>query len=405
MGLSEAALQNSDSDRAPFLAFLADAESETALRAGVAGSLDQPQIRRGNLRAAVRALEREPTPRVLLVDISGLDNPISELDKLAAVCTPDVCVLVVGDRSDISFYQELTREVGVAEYINKPLTRERVASLFGPHLAIGGTQGGGAEGTRGGRVVAVCGARGGVGATTIAVNLALDLASTTHGHVALLDLHLQGGTTAMMLGAKPGAGLRLALEDPERADALFLDRVALPVEDRLRLIAAEEPFEAQPRPSPEALQRLLDLLRQRFNHIVLDMPVPPDATGRQALASSALGVIVFGADLASLRDAEALRKMLAVVAPNSQPILVLNRANAPGALTPALVREGLGRVPDATIPNLPRHLPRAANLGRPALKDSAAFRKALAPLTQEVSGAQTEAEPTRMSLLRKVLGR
>jgi pilus assembly protein CpaE len=221
-----------------------------------------------------------------------------------------------------------------------------------------------------------------------------------------VDLHLQGGTAAMMLGAKPGAGLRLALEDPERADALFIDRVALPVEDRLRLIAAEEPFDAQPRPTPEALQQLLDLLRQRFNHIVLDLPVPPDAMGRQALASSALGVIVLGPDLAGLRDAEAMRKLLATVAPNSQPILLLNRANAPGALPPALVREGLGRAPDATIPNLPRDLPRAANLGRPALKDSAAFRKALAPLTREVSGTQTEAAAApRLSLLRKLLSR
>jgi pilus assembly protein CpaE len=128
--------------------------------------------------------------------------------------------------------------------------------------------------------------------------------------------------------------------------------------------------------------------------------------GRQALASSALGIIVFGPDLAGLRDAEAMRKFLVSAAPNSQPILVLNRANAPGALPAALVREGLGRTPDAIIPNLPRHLPRAANLGRPALKDSAAFRKALAPLTREVSGTQTEAAAApRLSLLRKLLGR
>ena len=69
---------------------------------------------------------------------------------------------------------------------------------------------------RSGHVVAVCGAQGGAGATSIAVNLALQLAETTKARVALLDLHLQGGETAVMLGVQPGPGLRIALENPER---------------------------------------------------------------------------------------------------------------------------------------------------------------------------------------------
>ena len=65
-------------------------------------------------------------------------------------------------------------------------------------------------GVRGGHVIAVCGARGGVGATTIAVNLALELSSIAKGHVALLDLHLQNGSTTVMMGGRPGQGLRIA---------------------------------------------------------------------------------------------------------------------------------------------------------------------------------------------------
>ena len=98
--------------------------------------------------------------------------------------------------------------------------------LLLPHLAQGAAE---APGGRGGHVVAVCGARGGVGATTIAVNTALELARLAKGHIALLDLHLQGGAAALMLSARPGPGLRIALEDPERADALFLERTAIAV--------------------------------------------------------------------------------------------------------------------------------------------------------------------------------
>jgi pilus assembly protein CpaE len=52
------------------------------------------------------------------------------------------------------------------------------------------------------------------------------------------------------------------------------------------------------------------------------------------------------------------------------------------------VAEGLGAKPDVIIPDLPKQLPRAANLGRPALTESAALRRALAPLTQEISGIE-----------------
>ncbi|WP_169728314.1 AAA family ATPase [Geminicoccus roseus] len=388
-----------DAERAALLAFLADDESEAAVQAGLADMMAGAQIRRGNVRTATRSLVSEPTPRILLVDISGIDDPIHALNELAAVCTPDVRVLVVGERSEVSFYRELTRELGVAEYIFKPLTRGNVASLFGPLVIPSGAK----PVQRGGQVIAVCGARGGVGATTIAVNLALQL-EATKGHIALLDLHLRGGTAAMMLGARVSNGLRVALEEPDRADALFLDRMAVTIQGRLRLIAAEEPFEAQIDPSPEAVSQLLELLRQRFSQIVVDLPMPPSSWERQVLAEARHSIVVFGPDLAGIRDAEATRRMMTSMSSSSQPILVLNRASMPGGLKLPLIIEGLGRRPDVVIPDLPRHLPRAANLGQSAGAGSAPLRKALAPITQEIFGVRAEAGG-RSSLLRWLLAR
>jgi pilus assembly protein CpaE len=142
-------------------------------------------------------MESQVSPRVLIVDVSGVADPVAELDALAFVCAPETKVLVIGERGDLDFYRQVTRHLGVDEYLSKPLTRDSASTLIGPYIA-------GAEpdrtAARGGRVVAVCGVRGGVGATTVAVNLALHLAETTRGHVALLDLKLRGGQAAMMLG-------------------------------------------------------------------------------------------------------------------------------------------------------------------------------------------------------------
>ena len=132
-------------------------------------------------------------------------------------------------------------------------------------------------------MIAVCGARGGVGATTVAVNLALQLTAATRGHVALLDLHLRQGTTALMLGVKPG---RRAADCARAAGArgrLFLDRVAVEINERLRLIAADESLDGTPSPTPDGMRRVLDLLRRRFNYIVMDLPMPANLAEMQAL--------------------------------------------------------------------------------------------------------------------------
>jgi pilus assembly protein CpaE len=375
---------DASADRAPFLAYINDDESEATLRMGLSDHMDSISVRRGGVRAAVRALERERTPRVLVVDLSDEDDSVGALDSLAAVCEPDVTVLAIGNQGSIEFYREITRGLGVSEYLAKPLTRDNVARLFGARIAGLSER----PSQRAGHVVAVCGVRGGVGTTTVAINLALQVAETTKSHVGILDLHLRSGTAATMLGARCSAGLRVALEHADRVDALFVDRASVKVSDRVRLLAADEGPEADVAPTAEGVTRLLELLRTRCNIIVVDLRYPPGPMERQVLALARQRVVVMQPDVASVRDTAAAKKLLAKL-PSSAPVItVLNRAGAPGALKTAMVKEGLGVAPDIVIPDLPRQLPRAANLGRPALKDSAALRRALAPLSQEVGGTR-----------------
>ena len=82
--------------RVPLLAFVADDETETALRGGLLNTVEGVEIRRGTILHAIKHLAKEPTPRALVVDIAGVANPMDELDNLARVCTPDVKVLVIG---------------------------------------------------------------------------------------------------------------------------------------------------------------------------------------------------------------------------------------------------------------------------------------------------------------------
>ncbi|MBW6396808.1 hypothetical protein KPL78_03065 [Roseomonas sp. HJA6] len=385
-------------DRAALMVFVADEASETAIRGGI-GDVLGAQIRRGTVRTAVKALEKETTPRVLIVDISGIEDPFAALDDLASVCTPDVRVLVVGERTEIGFYRDITRNVGVHEYLHKPLTRDNVARLFAP-LVQGGGDG---RLDRGGLVTAVCGVHGGVGATTLAVNLALQIEDVTRGHVALLDLHLQGGTAAMMLGARVTSGLRVALEEPDRVDSLFLDRVGVPISERVRLIAAEEPMEAEIRPTEEGARRVIDMLRQRFNHVIVDLPMPPGSMERLVLQRARHVVLVLAPDVASIRDAVAVKKVVTMTGSAGRVLTVLNGAGRKGYLPTRLVAEGIGSMPEVILPDLSRQLPRAANLGRPALRDSPVLRRGLGILSQEIAAVRVADRPR--SLFARLFGR
>jgi pilus assembly protein CpaE len=386
-------------DRPSLMVFVSDEATEAAIRGGI-GDMLGAQLRRGTVRTAAKALEKEATPRVLIVDITGIEDPFGALDDLASVCTPDVRVLVVGERTEIAFYRDITRNVGVHEYLHKPLTRDNVARLFAPHVQGGGD---GMQ-DRGGQVTVVCGVHGGVGATTLAVNLALQLEDVTRGHVALLDLHLRGGAAAMMLGARVTSGLRVALEEPERVDSLFLDRVGVPLGERVRLIAAEEAMEADVRPTEEGARRVVEMLRQRFNHVVIDLPMPPGPMERLVLQRARHVVLVLGPDVASIRDTVSIKKLVTMTGSAGRVITVLNGMGRKGYLPVKLIAEGIGAMPDVVIPDLPRQLPRAANLGRPALRDSPPLRRALGALSQEIAAVRST-ERSRSLLGRLLKGR
>ena len=389
-----AALQRDSAHaRVPLLAFVADDDTETALQGGLL-NVEGADIRRGTILHAIKHLANEPTPRALVVDIAGVPNPLTELDNLSTVCAPDVRVLVVGDVNEVGLYRHLVRNIGVAEYVHKPLTRDQVARLFAPHVSGSTPETGTAQG---GSVIAVCGARGGAGTTTVAVNVAVQLANSTRGHVALLDMHLKQGTTALMLGVRPVHGLRVALEQPERADALFLDRVSVEVNPRLRLIAADEALDAIPSSTPEGVSGLLELLRRRFNYIVMDLPMPCTPAEIQALRSARHLVAVMTPDIVSIRDVERLRR-LADNLGTTHTTIVLNRLGMPGGLKLPLIQQGLDSKPAIQIPELGKQLARAANLGKPALGDCAPFKRAIALLAQEVSGASVSRQ-RRGSLL------
>lgn len=311
---------------------------------------------------------------------------MSALTALSEVVEPDVRVLVIGERQDVNLYRQLTRSLGVGEYLYKPLNAEVVAQIFGPFVAPASAA---AAQTQGGRILAFTGICGGAGATTLAANLAWYLATEAKRHTLLLDANLYTGTAAMLLAAKTGGGLRLALETPERVDGLFMERIAQPAADRLAVIAGEEKLTERITVADGAVQRLLQGLRPRYNYVVADVPLSPFAWYGELLDQARQRVLVMEPTLQAVRDA--MRMMALPMGPHQvrHPLLVLNKAGAPGTMTHHQVEAALERKVDTTVPFLPRVVNNAATMGTPAAAVRGGFRNAIAELSQGVAASSS----------------
>jgi pilus assembly protein CpaE len=370
-------------DRTPLIAFISDAASENALREGLADVVPaEIDVRRGGIRAAITTMKKLPTPRVLVVDVSNEDQPLSALADLSNVVEPDVCVLVVGDSNSVDFYREVTRGLGANEYLPKPLTSDKVARNFAALIAGRAPA---AENAQGGRTVALTGVCGGVGATTLAANLAWHFGVSMRRHTLLLDTDLHLGNVSFLLNLKPAAGLRAALEAPDRIDALLAERAAQPAAERLHVLAGEEPLSTRLHYAPDAIRILLTALRVRYNFIVADVPFSQTAVYDDILRLTQRRVLVMTPTLAAVRATLRLLSAPGTTEQASRPVIVLNRLGSPGSLTRKQVEEALTMKVDVVVPDLPRQIGAAATMGELAMASSGGFRDGVLELASRVA--------------------
>lgn len=366
-------------DTAPrLLAYLQDQASVALLRSAAPAVLPC-EVRTGDIRTAICDLERQRSPEVLLIDLSGVADPHAAMEELARVCEPTVRVVAVGDSNDIALYRDLRRQ-GVTEYLFKPLSRDVVEQTL-RHACTGMTVDD--QPGRLGKLISVVGARGGVGTTTIAVHLGAWLADSARGRTALVDLDLQGGTVALALNLKPEPALREAVEMPERVDDLFMERAMVAASERLAVLAAEEPMEDSIDMTAPAVLSVLNRLQTRHNYVVVDAGRAQSRAARAVVAASSLVVLIGDASVPGLRD---LVRLKAALAGGSRLTTVINRRGSPGELPQADIARTLGGMPDHWIPYRPVPLALAAGIGELAFGHCRRFHDAFGQLGADVAG-------------------
>lgn len=375
--------------------FTADRDSEAMIRQALGESgAGEAQYTQGTVVNAISALAQAASSKLLIVDLSGVDDPIKRIHELADVCEPSTGVLAIGDRNDIILYRDLKR-AGIAEYFFKPLVVDLVARACKAILT------GNVEdiAPRTGRLVFVLGVRGGNGATTIAANTAWYLAETRQRWVMLVDLDLQRGDAALQLDVSPSHALREACEHPERVDQLFLERGVIHVTQKFDLLASLDRMGDHAAASDDAVVTLLDNLAQRYRFVFVDLPPELALKMPKVLGLRGTYVLVTDGSLTAARDLARWRQLIG--GGNERMALhVLNKHGAPGSLPDDDFARAAGQAPDILIP-YDRSIATASNFGVKATQKVGALKLGLAPLIQQLSGDRVE---VRQSLMRRVFG-
>ncbi len=354
------------------------------------------RIQMGGLAAAIEAYQNSPTPNVIILESENRgDDILGGLDQLAPVCDAATRVIIIGRMNDIALYRELVRR-GVSDYLIAPVgALQVVRAVCGLFSAP--------DAKPVGRVIAVVGAKGGVGASTLAHNIAFSIARDLTLDAVVTDLDLGFGTAGLDFNQDPPQGIAEAVFSPDRIDNAFVDRLLSKCTDHLSLLAAPATLDRVYDFGTDAFEAIFDSLRATVPCVILDVPHQWTGWTKQTLVGADDLLIVAAPDLANLRNTKNLYDFLKASRPNDhRPLYCLNQIGVPKRpeIKAADFAKALDDEPIATIAFEPQLFGAAANNGQMIAEISANHRTAevIRQLAQKLTG-RTEPKKKSSSLL------
>lgn len=281
------------------------------------------EIHEGSVASASEFYSNQPTPNLLIVDVpKEREQAFAYLQKLAEACDLGTQVVVIGTLNDVGVYRDFMRQ-GISEYLVSPVSAVQFIETITNIYSVPGTQ-------PLGKVHCFTGVSGGVGSSTIAHNVAWHLAETLRESTVVLDLDLAFGTLGLDFNFEGGKGITEALLEPDRLDDVLLERLLYKATDRLSLFTTPATLDSGFDPAPKALEKVLDVVKSNFAHVVIDLPHTWSIWARGVLMASDEIVLSLVPDLACLRNGKSLNEYLVTQRPNDvAPRLVVNMTEAP----------------------------------------------------------------------------
>lgn len=388
-----------------------DATERAALRAAFE-ALPNVQIagERNDLRSGL-ALAHQTHPAILVIDLAQpMDDALSAAAQFKLE-NPDSAVFVSTDSLDSDVLLRALR-AGAQEVLRRPLDRaalgqavERVSRAMAKKSGSGSLRG----------VVTVFGNKGGSGVTTLATNVAISLRTITRREVALVDLDVQSGDAAFLLGLSPTRSLSDVMS-AARLDSASVQSALIKHESGLYVLSQPEQLDRVDGLTGHQVGSVLDILSGMFDFVVVDAPHVFNDLALEIFDHSSTILLVCEPNIPSVRAArrslEIFHRLNFLVTPD-RVRLVLNRLAETSTISRAQIEETLGMPVFGTIVNDYASVSMAINVGKPLCgghDDSKAGRDILA-LSRKLLPAEFAAEeqavamPSKKTLGMRLFGR
>ena len=300
-----------------------------------------------------------PQPEVLVLDLRE-QQPFPPALATLKQQHPTTAVLLVLAQLDPALMLEAMR-AGVNECMVPPITVQELQAVIKRLVKHSAP-------TTCGDVLAFMGAKGGVGATTVAVNVATALARTNPDSTLLIDLNLACGDAAVFLGEEPRFSVLDAIENVHRLDAAFFKGLVVRTKSGLDLLGAS----GRPTPGPvdaAKIRAVLEFASQTRRYTVLDVP-RSDPAVLDSLEVATQIVIVANQELATVRSASRLAATLRQRYGQHRLNLVLTRTDRRAEIGHEDVQRAVGLEVRHTFPSDYRLALQAMNKGRPVVLDN-----------------------------------
>ena len=325
-------------------------------------------------------------PHIAILDLGDSTTGVRVVQALSHEA-PDVSLLVVGPALAADELLEVIR-AGASEYLPRPFEAEelsqavqrirRRAKNILPETKI-----------ERGDVTTVFSPKGGVGVTTIAVNLAVALHEETDKDVLLLDLASSLGTAALSMGLQPRYSYLDVIQNFHRMDDELLESFLEVHETGVRVLASPPKTQDQNGPSMDEVMALLRFCRRHFGHVVVDAGHSLTSAVDTAFMDSTHRIVVATPELPTLRNIHKALDTLSSAEDRSPPRLVLNQYSEGLGITLKDVEEGLGFSLDSVIARDADLISESINLGRPALLAGRSnFRQSITTLARDIAGPE-----------------
>ncbi|KIX14011.1 P-loop NTPase [Dethiosulfatarculus sandiegensis] len=329
-------------------------------------------------------------PRLLIVEHDPANQPQLDLLERLRISASWAMVVALSPSKDPDHIINAIH-LGVREYL---IVDQELGQNFKDAMLRLNMPGQSGESARG-RIIAVTGAKGGVGTSHLALNLTWSLSQDQAHRSVLVDLDIFGGNQAFMLDVSPDKDISLISRNFDQLDDVFLDSLLIEITPGMRLLAApEDPAEAET-VTPDHVLAILGRLARSHSFVVLDLGDGLEDTTLAALDKAERILMVFEPNLVGLKAATRMSSLLDRLGHEKGKLWpVVNRTNSRKAITANQIESALNRSVAAWLPNEYPNITEALDSGRPLLriKPKSKWGTSLRELAEKVAQWQGEEE-------------